>query len=283
MPDLKRLKGIKLVIFDLDGTLLNENGEVGHETVRLVKQLSQKGVRFSFASGRLHSALTEYAELLEITTPLISLDGCLIKSYPKGDTIYQSTLSRKTVNKTIALAERYLVRYALCNPSAIYFTEHNSVVPVLIDKFGAAFKEVYSVNDVPDETLEMVFISDRKEYIKEISKQLTFPRAWGLKTSLAKASGNESLYLLEVRKKGSTKATGLAKLCRHLGVSIQDSAVIGDWYNDKELFETKAFKVALSNAIPELKFMADLVTVKDNNQDGVSEFLEHLLKAKSSN
>lgn len=281
MPDQKRLQGLKLVIFDLDGTLLNENGEIGNETVRLVKKLSALGVKFSFASGRLHSALTEYAEQLEITTPLISLDGCLIKSYPQGQTIYQSTLSRKTVKKTVAIAERYLVRYALCNPSAIFFTEHNSVVPVLVDKFGAAFSEVNSIDDVPDETLEMVFISDRKEYIKEISRKLNFPHAWGLKTSLAKSSSNEGLYLLEVRKKGSTKATGLDKLGKHLRIGITETAVIGDWYNDKELFETKAYKVALANAIPELKFLADLVTVKDNNQDGVSEFLEHLLQAKT--
>jgi hydroxymethylpyrimidine pyrophosphatase-like HAD family hydrolase len=60
----KILKNIKLVVFDVDGTLLNDDGKIGEETKDLVKELRRFDVRFSFASGRLHSAITKYAEEL---------------------------------------------------------------------------------------------------------------------------------------------------------------------------------------------------------------------------
>lgn len=276
----ERLKQIKLVIFDLDGTLLDDKGEIGRDTIDLVKKLDNYGVQFSFASGRLHSALTDYAAQLGIHTPLISLDGCLIKSYPQGLTIYESVMPDKHVLKTIALAEKFLVRFALCHADAIYFTEHNSIIADLIDKFGAKYEEVHSYSHLIDKTLEIVLVSEYKEYIKEIEKRLSFPYTFGLNTTYSKSYQNPGMYLLEIRKQGSSKATGLKKLGSHLRIRISDTAVLGDWYNDKSLFQTKAVKVAVANAVPELKFLSDYVTQRTNDEDGVAEFLEMIYKAK---
>ena len=51
-------------------------------------------------------------------------------------------------------------------------------------------------------------------------------------------------------------------------------AVIGDWYNDRELFEYGGLNVALQNAVAELKNKADYITENTNNEDGVGEFLK---------
>jgi len=274
------LKKIKLVIFDLDGTLLDDQGMIGKDTVDLVKRLTGLGVKFSFASGRLHSALTDYAAELGIKTPLISLDGCLIKSYPEGKLIYQSVMPVKHVQKAINLAEKFLVRYALCHSDAIFFTEHNSVIADLIDKFGAKYEEVHSTSDLVQDTLEIVLVSDFKHHIKEIEKHLSFPYSFGLTTTYSKSYQNPGMYLLEVRKAGSSKATGLRKLASYLKVGVSETAVLGDWYNDKSLFETKAVKVAVANAVPEIKFLSDYVTKRGNDEDGVAEFLEMIYKSK---
>ncbi len=267
-------------MFDLDGTLLDDKGAIGRDTIDLVKKLDGLGVQFSFASGRLHSALTDYAAELKIHTPLISLDGCLIKSYPEGKLIYESVMPVKHVQKAIGLADRFLVKYALCHADAIYFTEHNSIIADLIDKFGAKYEEVNSNTTLLDKTLEIVLVSDYKEYIKEIEKHLTFPYAFGLTTTYSKSYQNPGMYLLEVRRKGSSKATGLKKLASYLKIGISETAVLGDWYNDKSLFETSAFKVAVANAVPEIKFLSNYVTKRGNDEDGVAEFLELLYKAK---
>lgn len=281
MLDEKRLKNLKLIVFDLDGTLLNDFGEIGAESKKLIAELKKLGVRFSFASGRLHSALTDYANELELTTPLISLDGALLKSVNSNEIYFQSFVPIKHVRKAVALSERYMLKIALCHADAIYYTEHNDVIPDLIDKFGAKFEEIKNYSNYIDKTLEVVFIGDYKTNIKMTEKYLSFPYSFGLTTTYSKSHFNEGIYFLEVRKNGSTKGTGLKKLTKHLRINIYDTAVMGDWYNDKALFETNALRIATGNAVPELRFVADHVLSKTNNEDCAAEFLEQVLKAKS--
>ena len=281
MLDIKDLKKLKVIVFDLDGTLLNDQGEIGTESIRLVKLLQKKGVMFTFASGRLYSALTSYAEELNIQAPIISMDGAFIKAYPDGKVISQTYMQKKKVQKVIEYAERYLVKFAICQPEAIYYTEHNAVIPDLVDKFGARFEEVDAYDHLLENTLEVLLISDMRVHLKYIKKMMSFPHTFGLLTSYSKSLSNEGLYYLEIKRKGSTKASGLHRLVKHLKINIRETAVIGDWYNDISLFETKAVKVALENAVGDLKDKADLITKRDNNNDGVAEFLEEVLKAKS--
>ena len=87
-----KLKKIKLIVFDLDGTLLNSSGKIGDRSKQLIKELELLGLHFSFASGRLHTAITSFADELNLKSPLISLDGCHIKSFPDNNLLFESTL-----------------------------------------------------------------------------------------------------------------------------------------------------------------------------------------------
>jgi Cof subfamily protein (haloacid dehalogenase superfamily) len=283
MIDLQQLRKLELIVFDLDGTLLNDEGEIGAESVQLIKELQELGVLFTFASGRLYSALVKYAEQLELRTPLISLDGAYIKYFPDGKTVYEEYISQAKVEKAIHLADQFLIKYALCHAETIFYTEHNEVVPDLVDKFGAKFQEVESYAELLNHTLEILFISDYKDRLRYIKKCLEFPRTLGLLTSYSKSTSNEGLYYLEIKRRGSSKASGLKHLLKNMRINIKNTAVIGDWYNDIELFETKAIKVALDNAVHDIKERADIITKRDNNHDGVAEFLEQVKRAKLEN
>jgi Cof subfamily protein (haloacid dehalogenase superfamily) len=280
MIDTRTLKKLKLIVLDLDGTLLNDAGEIAEDSVRLIRELQKKGVKFTFASGRLFSALTQYAKELNLSAPLITMDGAFIKEFPDGKIISETYMPESKVKKAVAYAEQFLVKFAICHPDSIYYTEHNAIVPDLIDKFGAKFEEIDSYDHLLDKTLEILFISDMRKNLKYIKKMLSFPYTFGLITSYSKSLSNEGLYYLEVKKKGSTKASGLLRLVKYLKISIHETAVIGDWYNDISLFETGAVKVALENAVGDLKDRADIITKLDNNNGGIAEFLEAVLKAK---
>ena len=209
MFDLKKLKKIELVLFDVDGTLVNDEGEIGERTKHLVKDLKKLGVQFSFASGRLHSALLPIAEELKIHSPLISLDGCAIKRAAGKQFIYRSFLKENHVKKAIEYSEKYQVNIALCHTEAIYFTEQNSVIPKLMDKFGAAYKKVDSYEGLSDKTLEIVFAGDNRQTVKFISDKLSFPFTLGLSLSFFKSQTHEGIYYLEVRRSGSVSYTHL--------------------------------------------------------------------------
>lgn len=275
-----KLDKLKLIVFDLDGTLLNDKGVIGIETKKLIKKLKEFDVHFSFASGRLHSALTKYADELEIDTPLISLDGCLIKSYPEGNIIFESFVKENYVLKAIHYADRFLVSIALCHADAIFYTDENATIPQVMEKFGAKYQEVESYDDYIKNTLEIVFAGDNGRVVKFISERLSFPYSFGLNTSYFRSNTKEGIYYLEVRKKGSSKRKGLIRLLKYLKLNFDEAAVLGDWYNDLSLFKTRALKIALSNAVPEIKSLADFISEKSNNEDGAAEFLEMVLKSK---
>lgn len=274
------LKKIKHIVTDIDGTLLNDNGELGIESKKLLKKLMNEGIIVSLATGRLDSAVTDIANDLSLNGYIISLDGAMIKNFINDKILYESFLRSGKVKKAISISENLLINIVLCHTSTIYYTEHNSVIPSLLSKYGAYYTRVDSYKDYISGTLEIVCSSDIKNSIKQMEEKFNFPYSIGCNTSYFRSKKNENIYYLEIRKAGSSKGKALMRLLKHLSITQSQTAVIGDWYNDITMFQTKAFKVAVANAIPELINIADFVTTKSNRDDGTAEFFEMVLKSK---
>jgi Cof subfamily protein (haloacid dehalogenase superfamily) len=234
----------------------------------------------SLATGRLHSAVTDISKELSLNGYIISLDGALIKNSVDDKTIYESYLRTSRVKKAIALSEENLINIVLCHASSIYYTENNSVIPTLLSKYGASYTKVDSYRDYISGTLEIVCSSDMKDCIKKMEEKFSFPYTFGCNTSYFRSKKNENIFYLEIRKAGSSKGKAVARILKRLSIKPAQTAVIGDWYNDITMFQTKAVKVAMANAIPELLNAADIVTVKSNKEDGIAEFFEMVLKSK---
>lgn len=279
MLDKKKLRNLKLIVFDLDGTLLNSDGEIGKESIRLIRKLKKKGIRFTFASGRLHSAIVDHAKTLELRTPLITLDGSLIKSLD-NEIIFESYIPTKYVKRALKLADLYMLKIALCHADAIYYNAAGSIIPNLIEKFGAKYVEIDSYEKYLKNTLEIVMVGEYKRTIRQVVKKLSFPHAFGLNVSFYKSHRRGDVYFFEARRRGVSKGKGLIRLAKYLKLKINEIAVLGDWYNDLQLFQTDALKIAMANAVNEIKDLADLETKRTNDEDGVAEFLELVLKAK---
>lgn len=276
----ERLKNIKLIVSDLDGTLLSDSGEIGAETKNMITQLQDCGVIFALATGRLHSAVTGIIEDLSIKSPVISLDGSMIKSTTDGSRVYESFVKKKHVKRALRFAEEHLLNIVLCHDEAIYYTDRNSNMPMLSDKYGAKYKEVTSYDNYIDRTLEVVLFSDAASSMRYVRDRFLFPLSFGCSISFYKSNRRPNISFLEIRRSGSTKGKGLERLLKHLKIKPNNAAVLGDWYNDISLFETDALKVAVANAIPEIRRMADIVTSKSNNSEGAAEFFMNVLKAK---
>ncbi len=280
MFDRQSLKNIQMIVSDIDGTLLNDNGFTGTESKKLIRALMYHNVSVSLATGRLYSAAEKLAEELSLNGHIISLDGAEIKDFKNGKTIFESYLKTKDVQKAIAISENLLVNIVLCHSSMIYYTERNSLIPSLLNKYGAVYKQVSSYDDYLDGTLEIVCAGDRKSSVKKMEERFNLPYSFGYNTSFFRSHTKENIYYLEIRKAGSSKGKAFEKLLKQLSIKPYQAAVIGDWYNDIPMFHTKAVKVAVANAIPELINRADIVTKRSNNDDGTAEFFEMVLKAK---
>jgi len=274
------LRQIKLVVSDLDGTLLNDNGDLDKSTIDLIHQLNKNNVPFALATGRLFNAIKDYIQILNLKIPQITLDGTYIVNPFSNEVLFEEYLPRKYVKRALSLSDKYLLKVALCHGSAILYTKENSLISDMLEKYNANYSLVETYEDHLDNTLEILITSEYSEQLRYVSKKMSFPYTYGIRNSFYKSQTHGGIYYLEIRKIGSSKGEGLKKLCEHLNIKVKEAAVIGDWYNDKTLFETDALKVAMANAVPEIKRLSDIVTRKDNNCGGAAEFLEILLSAK---
>ena len=71
---------IKLFATDLDGTLLNKNGEISPANKQAIKEMAKEGIIPTIATGRMYEASRRFAEQLELDVPIITYNGALIKS-----------------------------------------------------------------------------------------------------------------------------------------------------------------------------------------------------------
>jgi Cof subfamily protein (haloacid dehalogenase superfamily) len=270
-----RLKKIKVVVSDVDGTLTNNENELGEVTKDLVKKLRSKGILITFATQRIHSSIVDFARELEIEIPMITINGALIQDL-KGNALFKAVINPKYVTKALNFCEKFFVRIALVYNDEIIYTEDNSVLKDFMYRLGTNYRLVDSYKDYINDVLEIIMMGNEKSIIKYIQKKMNFPYKFFVYAKYFRSSTRLGIYNLEIKKSGTSKLTGLKKLAKYLKCKRHEVAVLGDWYNDRELFEYGGLNVALQNAVAELKNNAHYITEKTNNEDGVGEFLKLL-------
>lgn len=273
-----RLKEIKLIVIDIDGTLVDRQGLVGEKTLTLAKELKKKGILCTLSSARSYHYSSHIADELEIDIPFVTLDGALIKGR-NGKAVYKGSLKKALITKAIALAEDNYGKITMCDEYNLFVTPRNAVVKEYT-KLNAPVKEVADFTGM-NEILEILIYCEDKASMKHIKHGFGFFDRLAVSLSVTK-SPNHDYYLLTIKKKQSNKLESVKKLVKHLGLQRKNVAVVGDWHNDMPLFDFGAYNIAVQNAIPELKRKADYVTNSTNNEDAVGEVLE-LVKTHALN
>lgn len=267
---IHRLNDIKLIVVDIDGTLVDSEGKVGEKTLRLAKELKEHGIFCTLSSARSYHFSSHIADELLIDIPFVTWDGSLIKDR-KGNTVYTAIIKEKLIQKAITLAEQNYGKITMCDENNLFVTPRNAVVKEYT-KLSAPVKEVSDFSGIKD-ILEVLVYCEDKASMRNIKDGFTFFDKRNISLSVTKSPRND-YYLLTIKKKGSDKLESVKRLVKHLGFDRKNVAVIGDWHNDMPLFEYGAYNIAVQNAIPELKRKADYVTNSTNNEDAVGEVLE---------
>jgi Cof subfamily protein (haloacid dehalogenase superfamily) len=267
---LHHLRDIKLIVIDIDGTLVDVNGDVGEKSLSFAKELKKHGIYCTLSSARSFHYSSHIAEELDIDIPFVTLDGALIKDR-KGNTVYKGVIKEKVIKKAIKLAENNYGKITMCDENNLFVTPRNAVVKQY-SRLSAPVKEVSDFSEVA-EVLEILVFCEDKASLRAIRDSFGYLESFRVSLNVTKSPRND-YYLLTIKKPGSDKLTSVKRLVNYLGLTRKNVAVIGDWHNDMPLFEYGAYNIAVQNAIPELKRKADYVTHSTNNEDAVGEVLE---------
>jgi Cof subfamily protein (haloacid dehalogenase superfamily) len=244
----------RLVVFDLDGTLVDDNLEIAAEDLRGIEEARAKGLNITLATGRTFQSALPYIEKLGVDLPVILCNGAAIVSPKGGAILYQQNLHLEAANLLLEKAfESDLDCLLFTDP----FTACPSVyrlTPLLADFIlleGLHNVELNNLIDIVrrDAPIKVQIVGDGqvlRAFQDKISGRV--PELTIVMT--------QSDYL-EAMPAGVSKGAALEKLAEHLQVPMAQIVAFGDSVNDREMLVVAGMGIAMAGAPEELKEAAD--------------------------
>jgi Cof subfamily protein (haloacid dehalogenase superfamily) len=265
----------RLIATDLDGTLLNDQGEVSPRTVAALRAAHAAGVIVVFATGRPpFVAAREVTAVGPAVAYGVMANGSMVCTLPDGESLY-------SIRFPMALAVDAIEKLRADDPSFGFalatdrgFTEEAGFaerMPVL--RTRATVEDVLSGHDGATEVIKLLAFHHHRSAMELLD--IIPPIVGG--DLVANHMGTEAI---ELGPPGADKGAGLRWLCAHLDVDAADVMVFGDEINDLAMFEFAGHSVAVANAAPMVRAAATEVTAS-NEDDGVAVVIERLLASGS--
>ncbi len=267
---------IKLLAFDIDGTLIGVDQQITSFTKSILSRLRAKGILTTLATGRILPGVKAYADELEIDIPLILSNGSVLQDR-RGKVTAQTCLPPEAVRSAIQVSRdesRDLVLYIL---DQMYIEKMTGNI---FPTYGPILnKGLYEIGRW--ETLgEKLSSVSKCVFVDQFNEQHLFDTEPILKAALdgRAVTLRTSPVLLEVQPRDVTKATGLSQLTNALGITLDQVIALGDYNNDVEMLQAAGLGVAVGEATPACLEAADLL-VASPEEEGPAHFLEEFLLA----
>jgi Cof subfamily protein (haloacid dehalogenase superfamily) len=275
----------KLIVTDLDGTLLDNHSELRSEYAKEIRRLLQDGVKLTIASGRAFNSIRPFAEKLDVNMPVICELGAFIIDPITEKKIFEKTIPHEVVSKTLNFLKKskYLFNVYLsrgneykCFKSldAPFFLDRKPVAKMdddLMNIFNTIFR---NIDDYDGGTIEGI----RKISIRCYESQLD-----DLKSKISEILSDEATVkqsdtnCLDISPPGVSKGTGLSYILNLCGISPDDVMAIGDNETDTTMFKVAKHSVAVANGDDSTKQAAKFVTLS-NEENGVLYAIKKFLE-----
>ncbi|KRM71272.1 sugar-phosphatase [Lacticaseibacillus brantae] len=266
---------IKLVAIDMDGTLLNEHGQLNPATINAVKAAKVAGVKIVLCTGRPLPGIQQFLPELELNEPgdyAITYNGALVQHTSDGHVLAKHTLTYADYLRIEYVAQLIGVHSHAEDEVAIYTANHDissyTVNEVALVNMPLKFQTADQFSR--DHVFSKMMLIDDPEILAAAQKNLPAD----IKEDYYLV--NSEPYYLEVLNKKASKGNGLADLANHLGIDVSETMAIGDQANDLSMLEYAGTAVAMGNAIDAVKNIANVVT-ETNINDGVAKAINDLV------
>lgn len=262
-----------LIAFDMDGTLLNEKKTISLRTKRYLIKLSKEGHKIILASGRPSRALKHYYDELKLSTPMVCYNGAYVfspndPSFKPIEFEFPREVIINVINKI-----RPHIRNVMCEDEENIWVDKK-------DEYLDKFFWYDNMNVIKGDLAETLnknpmtcIVQTPFEYrdtheIEEVMKD--YP-------NLAARFWTGSPYF-ELYYKQTSKGSSIEKIAAYYDIPKERIISFGDAENDKEMFECSGISVAMKNGKESLKKSAKLISIKDNDHNGIYHTLKQILK-----
>lgn len=244
---------VRLVVSDMDGTLLGPDSFLGQEVFSMIKELKEKGISFTIATGRSRCLSEGYEELLGLELPYISCNGAMLVK--RGQVIKSYPVPMAGLRSLVEEADEMGMSIVFSIDGEEFYLRETPWILEKREKEGFYQNQMLLSETIWQDTcLEKVMVLDgsRSGKIREIEKRCReLPKQYGF-TRYTDMS-------VEIVHHQATKANGVRMLSEYLQIPMEEILAVGDHQNDCEMLQAAGIGVAVANAIPEAKRSADYV------------------------
>ena len=253
---------VKAVFFDIDGTLLSfKTHQISESTEQAIAALQAKGIKTILSTGRSINSI-DHVKYLNFDGFITFNGGYCVA--PQGDVLFKKCIDAADIQAILNYAKENALSFSFMSEKQIsihdvtpeiagMYAHLNLPVPPLVDMDNVDVHSVLQTN---------IFLGPEQEaaFMKAVMPNSVASR-W-------------TPLFADVNPLGQSKKVGIDVFCEHFGISLGETMAFGDGGNDIEMLKHVKIGVAMGNANPEVKAIADYVT-DDVDSDGIWNALKH--------
>ncbi len=261
---------IKLVIADMDGTLLNSQKQFSEGILQYIHKKSKEGILFAAASGRQYSSLKNSFEEIQEDMIYVAENGMYIVY--KNQELFSHTMKKEEAMNFVRIGRSLSNAYVIvCGKKSAYVEKENEAFLTEAKRYYAQLEKIDSLDKImhlDDEVLKIAIWCDQG------TEKHIYPHFQHFNDFLVSVSAFD---WMDIMPKGFNKGTAACFLQSYFHISKEETAVFGDYLNDLEMMKEAKYSYAMKNAHPQIIQASHFITQYSNEENGVYKELLQLL------
>jgi Cof subfamily protein (haloacid dehalogenase superfamily) len=264
---------IRLIVADLDGTLLNSDHVVSPFTEKVIREALARGVLFTVATGKTFPSTPEIINLFDIQIPVICGNGTQVFA-PDGTPLREDPIPRDCALEAVQMAREWHFTPIVYTGMGLLaeawdenvheLVDHHEPAPEIVPDLEAALRNEYK-------PYKLVLMNRDPE--KVIAFQGELERVFAGRAQVLRSG---LITLVEILPSGVSKGTALEFILDYLGIPAQETMCFGDNCNDLDMIRLAGIGVAMGHAPEDVRRGADYVT-GTNDEDGVAHAIQRFV------
>lgn len=269
----------KLLVTDMDGTLLNSKGEVSKENKEALQFLHDNNIHVAIATGRIYTTARIYGKYVGLVTPIICCNGAIVKNLKNDELIYDKPLSKDDCLTLVDIFKRKDIDFYFFDEETIYGEKLKSRI-LKFSEWGKTLLEKDRIKiEIVDDSRDII-LTDRKIY--KFGFQIDEPKKLKEIYDFIKDNYNFEVRksrhnLVDIMNVEVSKGRAVERLAKSLGIKREEIIAIGDNENDISMLEFAGLGIAMGNAEKIVKASADYITDTNDNH-GVAKVIRQFFK-----
>lgn len=269
----------KLIICDLDGTLLDSNNRISTDNFEAIAKARELGLRLTLATGRMDGMIRVYVSQLKIDLPAISCNGAVIRDCATNKIMRSFPLYKQDYTLLTNRMLEHKTDFLCYTADAVYYPAYSKTISRFHSYNQMAVEEntqtipLFSFEKYKDEIApEVVKLMAVLESGPEYDQERLFLKENTNCTLVQSMNG-----MVDIMRKGISKGSAMRFLASRLNIGLDSIVAFGDQENDIDMIESAGLGIAMGNAIEEVKSAGKIITANNDDSGVARAIYDYLL------